>query len=133
MKPLAAFPDPEPLIRAVLDVALDGEGCTIGVGVPPGWNPDTSPPHLEIAWDGTPVVAGTIARATIRLVARARATSTAKNLALKAQGHLLAHTGGGGISAIGPGVGVQPVSDDDTGAELAWFTVRATCRSRLLA
>lgn len=125
MKPLASWPDVEPQIRVLLTDALTDEDITAGIGVPPDWEP-ASDPHLEVAWDGTPIVTDTLALATVRIVVRAATTGEAKRLALLAQAHLLTDP------SITPLVGVQPVRDPDTRAELAWFTVRVARRSALI-
>jgi hypothetical protein len=107
-----------------------GETVTVGVGVPEGWTPDVTP-HLEVAWDGTPVVfaQGVVYGATLRIVARAKTTTTAKRLASLAQGLLTAHSGGGGITSFRPLTGPLPARDPDTRAELCSVTLRATARA----
>jgi hypothetical protein len=134
MRTPAAFPDPE---RAVVDLLTElmdlyDETVTVGVGVPGGWRPDHSP-HLEVAWDGTPIIEQrTMAHATVRVVARAGSTTEAKRLALLAQGLLAAHDGTGPISVVRPLTGPLPARDPDTRAEIASFTVRASTRAVLI-
>jgi hypothetical protein len=134
MRNPAAFPDPE---RAVVDLLTDlmdlhDETVTVSVGVPSGWQP-SSTPHLEVAWDGTPIIEQRImAHATIRVVARAGSTTEAKRLALLAQGLLAAHDGTAPVSVIRPLTGPLPARDPDTRAELASFTVRASTRAVLI-
>lgn len=123
MKPAASFPDPEPLVRPILTAAFPT--ATVGIGVPEGWSP-ASPTHIEVAWDGTPIVTNTLALSTIRILVRAATTTEAKRVALLAQAHLLTDP------SITPSVGVQPIRDPDTRAELAWFTVRVARRSALI-
>lgn len=131
MKPAVTYPDPE---RATVDllaalVAPHAPEATVGVGVPPNWAP-SSPPHFEVAWDGTPTSMHPVAEvATVRIVVRARTTTDAKRLAQLARGLLLAHDGHGPIRQIRPGIGVLPARDPATQAELASFTVLATVRS----
>lgn len=131
MKPAVTFPDAE---RAVVDLLAGLIGphqpdATVGIGVPPGWG-TSSPPHIEVDWDGTPTNFHPVAdRPTIRVVVRARTTSEAKRLAQLARGLLLAHTGAGDIARIRPGVGVMPARDPDTKAELASFTLLVTVRA----
>lgn len=139
-KPLVVFPDAERLVVELLEdegvgdelVVVDDfePGVTVGVGVPDGWTPEGSPPHLEVAWDGTPLEAHpVVAFATIRVVARAASTTVAKRLAALAQGLLLAHRGGSGIAGCSPLTGVLPSRDPDTRAELAAITVRVKVRA----
>lgn len=133
MKPIVAFPDPE---RALVDlisglVADDITAPTVGVGVPDRWTPD-SPPHIEVAWDGTPETSHPVAEhPTIRVVVRSATTTAAKLLAIRVRGLLLAHPGSSTVGSIRPAVGVMPARDPDTNDELAWFTVRITIRTQL--
>lgn len=131
MKPLVTYPDPEIALRALLDelIAPHEPTATVTVGVPTDWTP-ASPPHLEVAWDGTPnMTHPVVAHATIRVVVRAKLTTDAKRIAALAQGLLLAHDGSDGISVIRPLTGILPARDPLTEAELASFTVRASVRS----
>lgn len=128
--PWTAWPDPERLTVDLLTERLAPlePDVTVGVGVPVGWTPD-DPAHVAVAWDGTPWQRHHIvARASIRCTVRAATTSEAKRLALLAEGLLVGHPGGG-ITAIRSHIGVMPTRDDETKAELAWFTIGATCRS----
>ncbi len=125
-RPLTTFPDPEPIMVDYLQAALDdlGETVTVSVGVPKNWKAETSPPHISVAWDGTPWMRRYVAmRGAMRMTVRAETTGEAKRLALLAQG----------ITHAMPGVreqlGVMPTRDPDTEAELAWFTVGLTVRS----
>lgn len=131
MKPVVQAPDAERLVGDILDGLLTeyGETYTIGNGVPTGWVP-TSPPHVQVVWDGTPTMEWPVTtRPTIRVVVRASDIPEAKRLAAVCQGLLLAHMGGDGVTNIRPGVGVLPARDEDTQAEIAWFTVIATVRN----
>jgi hypothetical protein len=130
----AVFPDPERAVVTLLTglMADQDETATVGVGVPGGWRPDSTP-HLEVAWDGTPIIEHrSLAHATIRIVARAGTTTEAKRLALLAQGLLAAHDGSGAISVIRPLTGPLPARDPDTRAELATITLRASTRAVLI-
>lgn len=130
MKPTVQAPDAEKLVGQILEERLGDldETCTVGVGVPTGWS--GTPSHVQVAWDGTPFMEWPVTtRPTIRVTVWASSPSEAKRLAAVAQGVLLSHPGGDGVSAIQPGVGVMPARDDDTQAELAWFTVLATVRN----
>lgn len=131
MKPTVTYPDAERAMVDLLDelIAAHEPAATVSVGVPEGWQP-TSPPHLQVAFDGSPDGDHPFAdRPTIRIVARASTTTEAKRLAHLARGLLLAHRGGGGFARIRPGIGVLPARDVDTHAELASFTVLTTVRS----
>lgn len=125
------YPDPE---RAVVDL-LAGllpayeTGVTVGLGVPTGWAP-SSPTHVQVAWDGTPVAVEPVMQAaTVRIVVRAATTTEAKRVAQAVRGMLLGWSGDAPVTAVAPLVGVQPARDPDTRHELAWFTVRVTVRS----
>lgn len=130
MTDTVVYPDAE---RAVVDLlgtllAAAGEGASVGVGVPTGWDPTVDLPHLQVAWDGTPIVEHPIvARCTIRVVARAATTTEAKRLAWLAHGLLLGH--GGTVATFAPLTGPLPARDLDTAAELCSITLRATFRS----
>lgn len=120
------YGDPERLVRDYLDTHLTE---TVGIGVPSTWAPG-SPNHLQVSLDGVPRMEHpAIAHATIRLVARSTSTTQAKALAMKAQGLLAAHPGGGGIASTAVQTGVLPTRDPDTGAELAMVTCRVSVRS----
>ena len=122
------FPDVERCARDLLD-ELTPSPTTVGISVPDNRDKAGSPPHLQVAWDGTfPASSRLIATATIRVTAWSATTSAAKSAALDAHARLCAHRGGTGITLIRPGVGPMPARDPETGAELAWFTVRATVR-----
>ena len=124
-------PDIERAARALL-ADLTPPPITVGIGVPDGWT-RTSPPHLQVAWDGTAVPSHRItARGSIRVTAWSASTSESKGLALDAEARLCAHDGAGQISAVRPAGGVVPARDPDTGAQLASFTVRMTVRSTSL-
>lgn len=128
-KPVAAYPDVEHLIVDHLAGLLEPEDCTVGVGVPTGWSP-SSTPHVEVAWDGTPeVVHPIVARATVRIVARAGTSTAAKALALAAQAVILGGSPPAGVANIQSLTGVLPARDPDTRAELASFTVRVNVRA----
>lgn len=133
MKVLATYPDVEvatkDLLRDLLD-DLTGETATVGVVLPADWVAKTSPPHLEVACDGTPILEHPIAaRSTIRVTAWSNARSEAKRLATLALGLLAAHDGSGDISAIQPLTGVLPARDPANRGELASVTLRVTVRS----
>lgn len=130
-KPLVEVPDAERLTVDLLEslIASYEPDVTVGIGVPDGWDVN-SDPHLEVAWDGTPVdELPAIAHATIRIVARAATSTEAKRLAGLAQGLLLAHNGSAGISVIRNLTGVLPAQDNLTRAELAAVTLRVTVRT----
>ena len=125
-RPKVKYPDPERLVIDYLTAELADldEMVTVGVGVPPEWKPATSPPHVSVAWDGTPWERPYVAmRASVRLTVRAATTTEAKRLALLCEG--LLHARGG----VRPQLGVMPARDEDTDAELAWFTVGVLARS----
>lgn len=134
-KPVVVFPDAERATVDLLESLVDEyepvpEAVTVGIGVPDGWTPESTP-HLEVAWDGTPSQQrGIVAHATIRVVARARTTTEAKRLAALAEGLLTAHRGGDGIAVVRPLTSVLPSRDPQTRAELAAITVRVTMRAQ---
>lgn len=133
MKLALEFPDPEPIVVAYLKDQFDllGEDVAVGVDVPPGWTP-TSRPHVQVSWDGTPIVLrGIVGFATIRLVARAANTSDTKALASRAQGILCAIQG---VEITGADwlTGVLPARDPETNHEIAASTTRVTLRSALI-
>lgn len=129
MKVVVDWPDVERLLVDLI-AGLDVDAtATVGVGVPTSWTPATGT-HIQVALDGTTeVIPAVIARHTMRVTVWADSTTTAKALAATLQGHLHAHGGGSGITAITPLTGTFPARDRDTGAELASFTVRAVVRS----
>lgn len=134
MRLAVTYPDAERLVRNLLAGELDshGETCTVGVGVPADWTP-ASGSHVQVSLDGTPT--GThpvLVNATVRLVAWAANTTEAKRLAVLAQGLLLAHNGGDGISSTQFLTGVLPARDPESRAEIASTTTRVTVRSELI-
>jgi len=128
-RPLVTYPDPERAIVDYLTAALAdaGETVTVGVGVPHAWKPKDRP-HVSVAWDGTPWSRRFVAiRAAMRITVRAATTTEAKRIALLAEGLLHARPG------VRPQLGVMPTRDEDTDAELAWFTVGVLTRSTPIA
>lgn len=96
-----------------------------------GARPEYSHETIEVAWDGTPLVAHPVVEhATIRVTAWALTRARAIELVSLAQGLLLAHAGGMGIARIGALTGVLPARDPVTNAELASVTVRVSVRSQ---
>ena len=101
--------------------ALD-EDVTVGVGVPAGWGP-RSTPHLRITSDGTPSIDNCSSRATVRVVAYAASTTEAKRLAGLAQAVLVARYDL--INAVAlTGVQAPDGRDPETSAEIAMTTVQ---------
>lgn len=134
MKLALQLTDPEPPVVAYLQQQFEDLDEDVGVGesVPPNWSP-TSTPHVQVQWDGTPIVLnGLVGFATIRLTARAADTSAAKALAARAQGLLCGHPGGVEIKGAIPLTGVLPARDPDTRHEIASTTSRVTIRSALI-
>jgi hypothetical protein len=122
------FPDVERAVRALLD-ELTPAPTTVGIGLPDDWTIG-SPPHLQVAQDGTLVPAHRItAKVLVRITAWAESTSVAKALALAAEARLTAHAGDGSLGTIRTAAGMFPARDQDLGAELASFTVNVTVRS----
>lgn len=135
MKLEVEYPDVERAMRDLLAdlVAPHEPDVTVGVGVPDGWDPLTSDPHLQVACDGTPSqVHPIVAHHTVRVVAWAASPTEAKALAALAQGLLLGVGAQQPIAALLPLTGLLPARDPDTRAELASFTVRATTRSQAI-
>lgn len=129
MKLTVTYPDAEHLVVDYLD-PLMGDQCTVGVGVPSDWKP-TSTPHLEVALDGTPRHQHPmVMHHTIRLVAHAGDTTTAKRIATDAQGHLAAATSGGIATRVL--TGCLPARDPQTHHEIASNTTRVSVRSEVL-
>lgn len=132
-KPLLAPDDAERLGVDFLTDALGSraEDVTVGVNVPPSWAKGTKA-HVQVALDGTPVVAPPLWRATLRVTCWHESTTEAKRLARLCEGLLLAHPGSPGWSGCLPGTGVLPTRDPDTGAQLASITVLAKLRGQAL-
>lgn len=122
-------PDAERLVVDYLEPLIDD--AEVGVQVPAEWESGVSDtPHLQVALDGTPRIDHPVTHhATVRLTARAKSTTEAKELAARAQGLLCAHPGGGGIASTTPLTGVLPARDPQTNAEIASTTTRVIVRS----
>lgn len=128
MKVPLVFPDVERAVRALLAGLTPGP-TTVGIGLPADWTM-ASPPHLQVAQDGTRVPSHRItAKVLVRITAWAGSTSEAKALALAAEARLTAHPGDGSLGTIHTAAGMFPARDEATGAELASFTVSVTVRS----
>lgn len=126
-KILATLPDPERVVKDFLDTVLTE---TVGIGVPTTWVKGTSAPHVQVSTDGMFMESWPVAgEATIRLVAWAAGPTSAKELAQRAMGYLLAHEGSTTIARTRPLTGLLPARDEQTGAEIASVTVRVTLRS----
>lgn len=130
--PQTQWPDIERLAVDLLTERLQAHepAVTVSVGVPKDWDPASSPPHISVAWDGTPWTRRhTFARGSVRFTARAASTTEAKRLALLAEG-LLVGQPGGGVTAIRSHLSIQPTRDPETDVELAWFACGFTVRSQ---
>lgn len=122
-RPLVTYPDVEEQTVDHLTDDLNGEDCTVGIGLPDGWTVD-SPPHIRVALDGTPRdLHPAVQQPTVRITVWAKHTPTAKHLAQLAHGHLLARPEYRALT------GLLPAHDPTHDAELASFTVRATVHS----
>ncbi|MFV0315447.1 MAG: hypothetical protein ACK5O2_00600 [Microthrixaceae bacterium] len=127
MKVVVDWPDVERLIVDLIDGFDIAD--SVGIGVPKGWTPGAGV-HAQVALDGTTtIIASVMQRHTVRVTVWADQPTTAKLSAARLQGHLHAHPGGDGITAIKPLTGSLPARDPDTGAELASFTVAVVVRS----
>jgi len=126
-KPLAVAPDIERITVDYLTATLAArsQDVTVGVNVPTTWTTATKA-HVQVALDGTPVVAYPVmARPTVRVTAWHASTTTAKALAALCEGLLLSHPGTPAVAGFLAGTGVFPAKDPATGAQLASITVRA--------
>lgn len=134
-KPLVSFPDAEAMAVDLLDDLLAewAPHVEVGVEVPTSWAAGDRP-HIQVAHDGTPsIITSIAARCTLRFVARASTTDEAKQVALLAQGLLLAATGTGGFDSIVAGTGIFPAEDRESRTQLASFTVTATVHAEPIA
>lgn len=129
-KPAVIIPDVERIVVDHLVTICAGRipsGATIGIGVPTGWVA-SQPLHVQVAWDGTPVMTWPIVvRATVRIVVHAGSPTTAKRYATLVMGLLCADTST--AFSVQPLTGVMPARDIDTAAELASFTLRVSVRT----
>jgi hypothetical protein len=131
MKTRAQLPDVEHLVIDLLQALISPlETVTVGLGVPEGWTPAATP-HLQVEAIGSPFrslhpVAG---KESVRVIAHAGTTSEAKRLVSLAEGLLLAHAGGSGISSIKPATHALGARDPDTRAELASVMVTVMART----
>lgn len=131
MKPLAVAQDAENVVKVLLRQKLTEYAVTANVtnDVPSNWTP-ASKPHVTVYSDGSPRNAYPVANwPTIRIVARAADSTASKRLAAQCESLLCGHSGGAGVSAVRPLLGVQPTQDPDTNHAIAWFTVRAALRT----
>lgn len=131
MKVTVQFPDPEPPVVEYLreQFALLGDDVNVGVNVPSTWTP-AAKPHVQVAWDGTPIVIrGVLGLATVRLVARAANSDDTKALANRAQAILCGMPGDDEVTGAAWLTGVLPARDPDTDHEIASTTSRVTIRS----
>lgn len=119
-------PDVERDIVDTLNAFSELDYATKGIGLPTDWTPKSAP-HLKVAQDGEFLDHPVRARCTIRVVAFGEKPTETKRLAHLAQGCLLLEPH---ISSL---TGVLPTRDDETDAELAWFTVRVDVRTITLA
>ena len=135
MKPLAVPPLAE---RTVIDyltplLASRGEDVTVGVNVPLTWTTG-SKAHVQVGHDGTPEVHYPIyVVAAVRVTVWHASTTVAQNLANLCNALLLSHGGDGAVAGVSAGTGVLPVSDPDTGAELATIGVNVRLHCSVLS
>jgi hypothetical protein len=115
-------------LLTAMESRWDGE-LSVGRDLPSSWTPD-APPHLLVVSDGTPSGVHPIeAYQTIRLVAFAKLSPTAKRICAVAHAALIAHPGGDGVSKVQFLTGVLPAKDHSNGAELASATVRVAVQA----
>ena len=135
MKLLATVPDAERIVIDYLTAALAArsQDVTVGVNVPLTWTAGTKP-HVQVGWDGTPVVSyPVVARASVRVTCWHASTTTAKAMAALCEGLLLSHPGGPGVASVKSLTGVLPTRDPDTGAQLAMIAVEVRLTYTVLA
>jgi hypothetical protein len=126
VKPVAVYPDAERLTVDLLTDLLDEDETPVGTDLPSDWSGSG---FIQVQWDGTPIMSHPVAaHATIRVTTWSATPTGAKGLAALAQGLLLSHTGGEGISSIRSLTGILPARDPDTRAPIASFTVRVSTR-----
>lgn len=112
-------------LEAALETRWDGP-VGVGVKLPADWVP-TMAPFLVVDLTATPGAVHPIEEyQTVRLIAHADTTRTAKRLAAVAQGALLAHP----TMKTEYLTGRTTEFDESTGAELASCSVRMTVRSQ---
>lgn len=128
MKPLVQVRDVEALTIALMAELLEDEDCTVGLGVPEGWTP-TSTPHLQVASDAQFAAWPVATRDTVRLVARGNGRTATVALCRKAQGLLVAYNGDDQIVQTSFLTGPLWAIDPDTRHTIASATVRVTTRT----
>lgn len=123
-----AFPDPRPAVSAVLNAAKAAHWPTATIS---GEFPQSniSVPHIQYAWDGTPLQQSNRQGCAIRVTVWAPKLQTPAGIAL-AQLVLavLLDSGTGTIWRFTPGAGPLPGTDDDTKLPFCTFTVTAETR-----
>lgn len=139
MKPAVKIPDVERIVIDYLYALRDNPrhpppdrlpaNATIGIGVPAGWLPATSPVHFQVRSEGTPEMAWpVVAFPTVSIIVRAATTSLAKDNASTAQS-LLSESGWPPGTSGKPLQGVLAEQDPATKVELARVTMRVAVRS----
>ncbi|WP_431231528.1 hypothetical protein ACQ856_18370 [Mycolicibacterium psychrotolerans] len=124
--------DPVPPVQAFLE-ALHGASVRIVDEVPDDWVVDTDAPLIVVADDGGPITWPVLSDPLVRCTVYANGKQTAKQLRRVSMGALLGARDvipGGHIRKSG--VGYTDARDQDTGADMASFTVTATVRTEVI-
>jgi hypothetical protein len=132
--------DPIPAVKARfadfygidLDAADPGDAFRIVDEVPGDWVVETDRPLLVVDDDGGGVDWPVMSKPIVRVTVWANGKQTAKLLRRIVMGVLLAQPVPGIAHIRKTGIGYTDARDDETGADLASFTVNATVRTEVV-
>jgi hypothetical protein len=129
MTDLRILGDVVPAVKAVF-TSFWGAAARVADELPGDWVLQTDPPVIAVTDDGGPVTWPLWARTTIRVTVYAYGKQSAKQTRAKSVGALLAATIPGVYLPAGApanaGIGYTEARDEQTGADIASFTVTAT-------
>lgn len=126
--PIYAFPDPREAVAAILTSAKPAHWptATISTSFPTG---AITVPHIQHAWDGTPLQQANRQGCSVRLSVWAPKGRVSDGIALAQRAlAVLLDSGSTTVWRFTPGAGPLPGVDDDTGLPFCTFTVTAETR-----
>jgi hypothetical protein len=109
-----------------------GARVRIADEVPAGWFVVAGPPLITVTDDGGPVIWPVMGQPTIRITAYANGKQTAKHIRAVAMGAVMNTPIPGVGNLHSTGIGYTEARDDDTGADVASFTVRASVLTQVV-
>lgn len=113
-------------------LALDGPAARITDELPADWHIKSGQLVIVVTDDGGPVVWPAYAHPIIRVTAYANGKQTAKAARAASMGYMLNTPIPGVANLHSTGIGYTEARDEETGADLASFTVTAAVKTKII-